>query len=86
MSPGTVGRGPARVDAVLAEYERWGPELGGVRGSPLNPQRPSELVVLWRRIFGMGGWWPEASGRVTFSADASEENTRSTKNSAKPCS
>ena len=51
-------------EAVLAEYERWGPELGGVRGSPLNPQRPSELVVLWRRIFGMGGWWPEASGRV----------------------
>jgi GT2 family glycosyltransferase len=51
-------------EVVLAEYERWGPELGGVRGSPLHPQRPSRLVVLWRRVFGMGGWWPEASGRV----------------------
>ena len=50
--------------AVLAEYERWGPELGGVRGSPLNPQRPGMAIVLWRRLFGLGGWWPEASGKV----------------------
>jgi len=51
-------------EVVLREYERWGPELGGVRGSPLDPQRPGRAIVLWRRIFGIGGWWPEASGRV----------------------
>src|ERR671914_1495885 len=26
---------------VLAEYERWGPELGGVRATPVRPARPS---------------------------------------------
>jgi glycosyltransferase involved in cell wall biosynthesis len=49
---------------VLAEYERWGSELGGIRGTPLRPAKASRLVILWRRFFGMGGWWPEASGKV----------------------
>jgi GT2 family glycosyltransferase len=55
---------PTAHEEVLAEYERWGPELGGVRGSPLRPQRLARPVILWRRVFGLGGWWPEASGRV----------------------
>ncbi|HET6657026.1 MAG TPA: glycosyltransferase [Gaiellaceae bacterium] len=59
-----VSIAPAAHEEVLAEYERWGPELGGVRGSPLRPQRPARPVILWRRFFGLGGWWPEASGRV----------------------
>ena len=51
-------------EIVLREYARWGTELGGVRGSPLHPQRPAKAIVLWRRLFGLGGWWAEASGRV----------------------
>ncbi len=49
---------------VLAEYERWGPELGGVRATPVRPARPSLATRVYRRIFGIGGWWPEASGKV----------------------
>jgi GT2 family glycosyltransferase len=49
---------------ILDEYGRWGPELGGVRGAPVFPQRPGRLTILWRRVFGMGGFWPEASGRM----------------------
>jgi GT2 family glycosyltransferase len=49
---------------ILAEYARWGPELGGVRGVWLRPPIPNRLTVWWRKLFGMGGWWPEASGRV----------------------
>jgi GT2 family glycosyltransferase len=55
---------PDAHEAALAEYERWGPELGGVRSSPLDPHRPAKAVVLLRRLFGLGGWWPDASGRV----------------------
>lgn len=51
-------------EEILAEYERWGPELGGVRGAPVHPPNPSRLTILWRRLFGMGGWWPEGSGRM----------------------
>lgn len=51
-------------EQVLAEYARWGPELGGVRGAPTHPPSPRKLTILWRRLFGMGGWWPEASGRM----------------------
>jgi GT2 family glycosyltransferase len=54
-------------EEILAEYDRWGPELGGVRGAPIRPQRPSKLTIAWRRFFGMGGWWPEASGRMRAS-------------------
>jgi len=49
---------------VLAEYDRWGPELGGVRGMPIEPPVPSTLSVLWRRLFRLGGWWPEAGGKM----------------------
>lgn len=51
-------------EQILEEYERWGLELGGVRGVPMRPARPSRPVILWRRLFGMGGWWPEASGKM----------------------
>lgn len=51
-------------EAVLDEYERWGPELGGVRATPVRPARPALITRLYRRLFGIGGWWPEASGRV----------------------
>ena len=51
-------------EEILAEYARWGPELGGVRGAPASPPRPAKLTILWRRLFGIGGWWPEGSGRM----------------------
>lgn len=51
-------------EEVLNEYERWGPELGGVRATPKRPARPSLGTRIYRRIFGIGGWWPEASGKV----------------------
>ena len=55
---------PDAHEMILAEYERWGPELGGVCGVPLRPPVPHTLVKWWRRLFGMGGWWPEASGKM----------------------
>ncbi len=51
-------------EEILAEYGRWGPELGGVRGAPAAPPRPGRLTILWRRAFGIGGWWPEGSGKM----------------------
>jgi GT2 family glycosyltransferase len=51
-------------EEILAEYERWGPELGGVRGAPVHPPSPSRLTILWRKLFGMGGWWADGSGRM----------------------
>jgi GT2 family glycosyltransferase len=51
-------------EEVLAEYDRWGPELGGVRASPTHPARPGKVSLLLRKLFGFGGWWPEASGRM----------------------
>jgi GT2 family glycosyltransferase len=51
-------------EEILAEYERSGPEVGGVGGAPVRPRRPGKLTIIWRRIFGMGGWWPEASGKM----------------------
>ncbi len=51
-------------EAVLAEYERWGEGVGGVRAAPMTPARPPRMSVLWRKLFGIGGWWPEASGKV----------------------
>lgn len=55
---------PTCHEQVLSEYERWDERLGGVRAGPLIPARPAWFSVLWRRLFGIGGWWPEASGRV----------------------
>ncbi|MGH2786375.1 MAG: glycosyltransferase family 2 protein [Actinomycetota bacterium] len=51
-------------EEILKEYERWGPELGGVGPTPTHPSSPRSISVLWRRLFGIGGWWPEASGRM----------------------
>jgi GT2 family glycosyltransferase len=51
-------------EECLKEYERWGPELGGVRASAITPSKPSRPAIAWRRIFGIGGWWPEASGKL----------------------
>jgi GT2 family glycosyltransferase len=51
-------------EEILAEYARWGPELGGVRGAPVHPPRPARVTILWRRLFGTGGWWHEGSGRM----------------------
>ena len=51
-------------EQILAEYERWGPELGGVRATPTRPARPSRVTILYRKLFGIGGWWPENSGRI----------------------
>jgi GT2 family glycosyltransferase len=62
-----VSLAPDVHEEILAEYGRWGPELGGVRGAPVHPQRPARLTVLWRRLFGTGGFWPEASGRMRSS-------------------
>lgn len=59
-----VALAPDCFEAVLAEYDRWGPELGGVRATPVRPARPGLGTRIYRRIFGIGGWWPEASGRV----------------------
>ena len=55
---------PTCHEEVLREYDRWGPELGGVRATPVDPARPPLLSVGWRKLFGIGGWWPEASGRM----------------------
>ena len=59
-----VAMAPDCHQEVLAEYERWGPELGGVRATPMRPARPSLGTRIYRRIFGIGGWWPESSGKV----------------------
>jgi GT2 family glycosyltransferase len=59
-----VWMAPDVHEEVLAEYARWGPELGGVRGMPIEPAIPSRLSVAWRKLFRLGGWWPEASGKM----------------------
>jgi GT2 family glycosyltransferase len=51
-------------EEILKEYDKWGPELGGVRATPKNPARPPMISILWRKLFGIGGWWPEASGKM----------------------
>jgi GT2 family glycosyltransferase len=51
-------------EEILKEYEKWGPELGGVRAAPTRPARPGKVSLLLRKMFGFGGWWPEASGRM----------------------
>lgn len=51
-------------EKILEEYARWGSEVGGVRATPVRPATPSRATILYRRFFGIGGWWPEASGRI----------------------
>jgi len=64
-------------EAVLDEYEKWGPELGGVRATPVRPARPSRATIVYRKLFGIGGWWPESSGVVRrgFYAEGVSEST-----------
>jgi glycosyltransferase involved in cell wall biosynthesis len=59
-----VALAPDCHEAILEEYAKWGPELGGVRATPERPARPSRITIAYRKLFGIGGWWPEASGRV----------------------
>lgn len=51
-------------EACLQEYDKWGPELGGVRASAVKPVDSSWPAKMWRKIFGIGGWWPENTGRL----------------------
>lgn len=59
-----VWMAPDVHEQVLAEYGRWGPELGGVRGMWLHPPKPPWPAVVWRRFFGLDEWGPERSGRM----------------------
>jgi GT2 family glycosyltransferase len=59
-----VEMAPDCHERVLEEYERWGEDLGGVRATPVRPARPSRGTILYRRLFGIGGWWPENSGKI----------------------
>jgi GT2 family glycosyltransferase len=59
-----VALAPDCHEAILDEYAKWGPELGGVRATPVRPARPSRATIAYRKFFGIGGWWPESSGRV----------------------
>ena len=55
-------------EKVLEEYARWegahGIRLGGIRATAKNPARPPTISILGRKLFGIGGYWPEASGRM----------------------
>jgi GT2 family glycosyltransferase len=56
-------------EEILAEYERWdsapgGREVGGIRAAPVRPARPPWFSILFRKLFGIGGWWPESSGKM----------------------
>ena len=59
-----VSLAPDCHEAILDEYSKWGAELGGVRATPVRPARPSMGTIVYRKLFGIGGWWPEASGKV----------------------
>jgi GT2 family glycosyltransferase len=51
-------------EEILKEFERWGSAVGGVRATPVRPARPAWFTIAFRKFFGIGGWWPESSGRV----------------------
>ena len=55
-------------EQIMQEYERWehapGTKVAGIRPSPKHPRQPPLIAVLWRKLFGIGGWWAEASGRM----------------------
>jgi GT2 family glycosyltransferase len=72
-----VWMAPDAHEEVLREYERWGPELGGVRGVPLRPSPPNRLAILWRKFFGISAWRSEASGRIRSGFFAEETAARS---------
>ena len=35
-----------------------------MRATPVRVFRPPWFSILWRKLFGIGGWWPEASGAM----------------------
>src|SRR3712207_8948750 len=35
-----------------------------IRATPKTPARPPKISIWWRKLFGIGGWWPEASGKM----------------------
>ncbi|MBA3430655.1 MAG: glycosyltransferase family 2 protein [Actinobacteria bacterium] len=51
-------------ERILEEYATRRPPPGGVCAADTDPPRVPPASVMWRRIFGSGGWWPDASGRV----------------------
>lgn len=53
---------PECHESVLRHYEDG--SLGGVTVCDTNAPELPRLSVLWRRMFGSGGWWPEAKGRL----------------------
>ena len=55
---------PDAHERILEEYGRWGSELGGVRGIPVQVPTPGRLALLWRRVFGMSAWRGDSSGRL----------------------
>ncbi len=54
-------------EQILKEYDRWdgahGVKVGGIRATPKRPDDPPLISILWRKLFGINGWWPEASGK-----------------------
>lgn len=66
-----VEMAPDCHERILDTYGDWeskhngkGKPLGGVRATPVRPARPSRLTILYRKLFGIGGWWPESTGKV----------------------
>lgn len=66
-----VAMAPDCHERILKVYEEWeagwngrGKPLGGVRATPVRPARPAPLTIAYRKLFGIGGWWPESSGKV----------------------
>ena len=51
-------------ERVLEEYERRGDRVGGITAADVSALELPRLSVVWRKIFGSGGWWPNASGRL----------------------
>jgi GT2 family glycosyltransferase len=51
-------------ERILREYANRPPSVGGVCAADTDPPRVPPASVIWRRAFGSGGWWPNASGRL----------------------
>jgi glycosyltransferase involved in cell wall biosynthesis len=49
---------------VLKEYERSSKEVGGVRPEPIHDQTPGLITHRYSKLFGLGGWWPDNSGKI----------------------
>lgn len=58
---------PRCHEELVAEYERRGPEVGGIRPEMLEVKLPMRFTHIYARLFGIGGWWPRNTGRVRTS-------------------